>query len=315
LRIAVLIPCYNEAVTVAGVVNDFRAALPRAAIHVYDNNSTDGTADIARVTGAIVRQEPRQGKGNVVRRMFADVEADVYVLVDGDGTYDASAAAALVDKLVTENLDMLVAAREADAKDAYRPGHRTGNRLITGTIAMLFGRAFGDILSGYRVFSRRYVKSFPALSSGFETETELTIHALQLGMPVGETTLRYAERPEGSVSKLSTWKDGWRILRLIIMLLKDEKPLLFFGMIGAGFAALSLVLGTPVVLEFFRTGLVPRFPTAILATGLMIIGVFCLFSGLILDSVARGRRETKRLAYLALPGPSGDAIGADGPAR
>jgi glycosyltransferase involved in cell wall biosynthesis len=315
LRVAVLIPCYNEAVTVAGVVGDFRAALPHAAIHVYDNNSTDGTAEVARTAGAIVRLEPRQGKGNVVRRMFADIEADIYVLVDGDGTYDASGARALVDRLVTDNLDMLVAAREADAKQAYRPGHRTGNRLITGTIAMLFGRAFGDILSGYRVFSRRYVKSFPALSSGFETETELTIHALQLGMPVGETTLRYAERPEGSVSKLSTWKDGVRILRLIVMLLKDEKPLVFFGLIGTGFAVLSLMLGTPVVLEFFRTGLVPRFPTAILATGLMIIGVFCLFSGLILDSVARGRREMKRLAYLALPSSGGDPVAADIPAR
>jgi glycosyltransferase involved in cell wall biosynthesis len=301
VRTAVLIPCYNEAVTVADVVTGFRAALPDAAIYVYDNNSTDGTSAKARAAGAIVRLEPRQGKGNVVRRMFADIDADVYVLVDGDGTYDASGAAALVKKLADENLDMLVAAREAEAKAAYRSGHRTGNRLISGTIAWLFGRAFGDILSGYRVFSRRYVKSFPALSAGFETETELTIHALQLGMPVGEVTLPYAERPEGSVSKLSTWSDGFRILRLIIVLLKDEKPLLFFGLIGAAFAALSLLLGLPVVLEFLRTGLVPRFPTAFLALGLMIIATFCLFTGLILDTVARGRREMKRLAYLAFP--------------
>jgi glycosyltransferase involved in cell wall biosynthesis len=301
LRVAVLIPCYNEAVTVADVVSGFRASLPDASIFVYDNNSVDGTAAKASAAGATVRQEPRQGKGNVVRRMFADIDADVYVLVDGDGTYDASAAAVLVQKLVDENLDMLVAAREAEAKAAYRAGHRTGNHLISGTIAWLFGRAFGDILSGYRVFSRRYVKSFPALATGFETETELTIHALQLGMPVGEVTLPYAERPEGSVSKLSTWSDGFRILRLIVVLMKDEKPVLFFGLIGAVFAALSLLLGAPVVFEFMRTGLVPRFPTAILALGLMLIATFCLFSGLILDSVARGRREMKRLAYLALP--------------
>lgn len=301
MRIAVLIPCYNEAVTVAEVVSGFRSALPEAAIHVYDNNSTDGTAEKAVAAGAIVRHEPRQGKGNVVRRMFADIDADIYVLVDGDGTYDASGAAELVRKLADENLDMLVAARAAEAKAAYRSGHRTGNRLISGTIAWLFGRAFGDILSGYRVFSRRYVKSFPALSAGFETETELTIHALQLGMPVGEVTLPYAERPEGSVSKLSTWSDGFRILRLIIILLKDEKPLLFFGLVGAAFAAMSVLLGIPVVLEYVRTGLVPRFPTAFLALGLMIIATFCLFTGLILDTVARGRREMKRLSYLALP--------------
>jgi glycosyltransferase involved in cell wall biosynthesis len=301
LRVAVLIPCYNEEITVAGVVNGFRASLPDATIYVYDNNSRDGTVACAEAAGAIVRREPRQGKGNVVRRMFADIEADIYVLADGDGTYDASAADRLVARLRDENLDMLVAAREAEAKDAYRPGHRTGNRLITGAITWLFGRAFGDILSGYRVFSRRFVKSFPALSSGFETETELTIHALQLGMPVGEVMLPYAERPEGSVSKLSTWGDGLRILRLVIVLLKDERPLLFFGAIGASFAVLSLALGLPVVAEFFRTGLVPRFPTAILSLGLMLIGVFCLFSGLILDSVARGRREMKRLAYLGYP--------------
>jgi glycosyltransferase involved in cell wall biosynthesis len=301
LRVAVLIPCYNEDLTVAGVVQGFRTALPDAAIFVYDNNSSDRTAELARAAGAIVRHEPRQGKGNVVRRMFADIEADVYVLVDGDGTYDASAADRLVKKLVAENLDMLVGARQAEAKEAYRPGHRAGNRLITGAITWLFGRAFGDILSGYRVFSRRYVKSFPALATGFETETELTIHALQLGMPVAEVMLPYAERPDGSVSKLSTWGDGFRILGLIVKLLKDERPLLFFGLIGAGFAALSLALGVPVVVEFLRTGLVPRFPTAFLSLGLMIIAVFCLFSGLILDTVSRGRREMKRLAYLSHP--------------
>jgi glycosyltransferase involved in cell wall biosynthesis len=301
LRIAVLIPCYNEAITITDVVTGFRASLPGADIYVYDNNSKDGTAERAREAGAIVRSETRQGKGNVVRRMFADVEADVYVMVDGDGTYDASAAAMLVQKLIDDRLDMMVGARVADVRAAYRAGHRTGNRLITGTITRLFGRAFDDILSGYRVFSRRFVKSFPALSGGFEIETELTIHALQLAMPVAETPLPYVERPEGSVSKLSTWGDGFRILRTIILLLKDEKPFLFFGAIGLTMAALSLIAGTPVILEFLRTGLVPRFPTAILATGLMVIAVLCVFAGAILDSVARGRRESKRLFYLGFP--------------
>jgi len=301
LRVAVLIPCFNEAVTVAAVVSGFRAALPHAEIHVYDNNSNDGTAERARAAGALVRREPRQGKGHVVRRMFADIEADVYVLVDGDGTYDASRAGELVDRLVADQLDMLVGARIAEAKAAYRAGHRTGNRVISGAIARLFGRAFADMLSGYRVFSRRFVKSFPALSGGFEIETELTIHALQLAMPVAEIALPYAERPEGSVSKLSTWSDGLRILRVVILLLKDERPFLFYGAIGLAFAAASLAAGVPVVVEFLRTGLVPRFPTAILATGLMLIAVLCIFAGAILDSVARGRREAKRLAYLAFP--------------
>ncbi len=301
MRIAVLIPCYNEAITIADVVTAFRRSLPDADIYVYDNNSKDGTADQAQAAGAVVRRETRQGKGHVVRRMFADIEADVYVMVDGDGTYDASAAAELVQRLVDDRLDMMVGARVADAKAAYRAGHRTGNRLITGTITRLFGRAFDDILSGYRVFSRRFVKSFPALSGGFEIETELTIHALQLAMPVAEMALPYVERPEGSVSKLSTWGDGFRILRTIILLLKDEKPFLFFGMIGAAMALLSLVAGTPVILEFLRSGLVPRFPTAILATGMMIIAVLCVFAGVILDSVARGRRESKRLFYLGFP--------------
>ncbi len=301
MRVAVIIPCYNEAVTIADVVARFRAALPQAAVYVYDNNSKDETAAQARAAGAIVRSESRQGKGHVVRRMFADVEADAYIIVDGDGTYDASAAARLVQQLTDDNLDMLVGARVETAQAAYRRGHRTGNRLITGTITLLFGRAFDDILSGYRVFSRRFVKSFPALSGGFEIETELTIHALQLSMPVAEVPLPYAERPEGSVSKLSTWSDGFRILRTIIVLLKDERPMLFFGAIGAVAGSLSLLLGIPVVVEFIRTGLVPRLPTAVLAMGLTLIGVLCVFAGAILDSVARGRREMKRLIYLALP--------------
>jgi glycosyltransferase involved in cell wall biosynthesis len=301
VRIAVLIPCYNEATTVAGVVSAFRTSLPHADVYVYDNNSKDETAALARASGAIVRSEPRQGKGHVVRRMFADVEADVYVMVDGDATYDASAAESLVQRLVAENLDMVVGARVADAKAAYRAGHRTGNKLITGMITWLFGRAFDDILSGYRVFSRRFVKSFPALSGGFETETELTIHALQLAMPVAEIALPYAERPEGSVSKLSTWGDGFRILRTILMLLKDEKPFLFFGVMGGVAALTSLTLGSPVIIEFLKTGLVPKLPTAVLAMGMMLIAVLCLFSGAILDSVARGRREMKRLIYLSFP--------------
>ncbi|MGL5138835.1 MAG: glycosyltransferase [Beijerinckiaceae bacterium] len=301
MRIAVLIPCYNEAVTIASVVAGFRASLPNAAIHVYDNNSTDGTAEIAAAAGALVSREARQGKGHVVRRMFADVDADVYVMVDGDGTYDAGAAAVLVAKLVAENLDMMVGARVAEAKAAYRPGHRFGNSIITGTISWLFGRAFVDILSGYRVFSRRFVKSFPALSGGFETETELTIHALQLSMPVSEIALPYAVRPDGSASKLSTWKDGLRILRTILLLLKEEKPFQFFSAVGGFFAATALLLGLPVVYEFIQTGLVPRFPTAFLSMGLMVIAMLCFFSGAILDSVARGRREMKRLSYLSYP--------------
>jgi glycosyltransferase involved in cell wall biosynthesis len=299
MRIAILIPCYNEALTIGTVVGGFRAALPDADVYVYDNNSTDETVAKAQAAGAIVRRETRQGKGHVVRRMFADIDADIYVMVDGDGTYDASAAGKLVNKLLIDQLDMVVGSRVAEAQGAYRRGHRTGNKLITGTIKQLFGRAFDDILSGYRVFSRRFVKSFPALAGGFETETELTIHALQLAMPVAEIPLPYAERPEGSVSKLSTWKDGFRILRMIIVLLKDEKPLPFLGAISGCFALLSVLLGTPVVIEFLQSGLVPRFPTAFLALGLMIIAIFCLFAGLILDSVARGRREAKRLTYLA----------------
>ena len=301
VRVAVLIPCYNEATTVAGVVSAFRASLPGADIYVYDNNSQDETSVLSLNAGAIVRSEPRQGKGNVVRRMFADVEADVYVMVDGDATYDASAASSLVQRLVSDSLDMVVGARVADAKAAYRTGHRAGNKLITGVITWLFGRAFDDILSGYRVFSRRFVKSFPALSSGFEIETELTIHALQLSMPVAEIALPYEERPEGSVSKLSTWGDGFRILRTILTLLKDEKPFLFFGVLGIVAAVASCALGFAVIVEFFQTGVVARLPTAVLAMGLMLIAVRCLFCGAILDSVARGRREMKRLIYLNFP--------------
>jgi glycosyltransferase involved in cell wall biosynthesis len=302
-RIAVLIPCYNEAVAIPGVIAGFRAALPDAAIHVYDNNSTDGTAGIARAAGARVGTELLQGKGHVVRRMFADVEADIYILVDGDGTYDAAAAPALAAKLCADSLDMVTATRVEQAQAAYRPGHRFGNAVLTGLVAWLFGAQLGDMLSGYRVFSRRFVKSFPALAGGFETETELTVHALQLGMPVAEMAFPYRERPAGSTSKLRSVRDGARILRLIVMLMKDERPIPFFAAAGVVLFAAGLVLGIPVVLEFLRTGLVPRLPTAILSACLVMLSFLSAACGLILDSVARGRREMKRLLYLAIPGP------------
>jgi glycosyltransferase involved in cell wall biosynthesis len=298
-RIAVLIPCYNEAVAIPGVIAAFRTALPAAEIYVYDNNSTDGTAQIARDAGARVGVEVLQGKGNVVRRMFADVEADIYILVDGDGTYDA----ALAEKLCAESLDMVTATRVEQAQAAYRRGHRFGNAVLTGLVSRLFGARVGDMLSGYRVFSRRFVKSFPALAGGFETETELTVHALQLGMPVGEVATPYRERPPGSTSKLRSFRDGAHILRLIVMLVKDERPIPFFSIAAAAMFALGLILGIPVVLEFLRIGLVPRLPTAIVAACFIMLSFLSAACGLILDSVARGRREMKRLLYLANPAP------------
>ena len=301
LMIAVLVPCYNEAASIGGVVDDFREALPKAEIFVYDNNSTDGTIEIARAAGAAVRVEPWQGKGNVVRRMFADVDADVYVLVDGDGTYDAARAPDLVDTLLEDGLDMVNASRIATSEDAYRRGHRLGNRVLTNLVTGIFGRRFTDILSGYRVFSRRFVKSFPALASGFEIETELTVHALELRMPIAEVPTEYRERPPGSSSKLRTYSDGFRILRTILVLVKEERPLPFFGMLFALLCGTSLVIGWPLIREYIETGLVPRFPTAILATGLMLLGFLSLACGLILDTVTRGRRELKRLQYLTIP--------------
>jgi len=297
-RIAVLIPCFNEAVAIAGVVAAFRKSLPRAAIHVYDNNSTDGTIAAASAAGAEVARERRQGKGHVVRRMFAEIDADIYVLVDGDGTYEAEAAPAMVALLLAERLDMVTGTRVEQASPAYRAGHRAGNRMLTGLVARLFGAEIRDMLSGYRVFSRRFVKSFPAMSEGFETETELTVHALQLAMPVGEVPCAYRERPPGSQSKLRTFSDGWRILRLILLLVRDELPLPFFSLVALGLIVLGLLLGVPVVLEFLSTGLVPRLPTAILAAALVALSFLSLACGLILDSVSRGRREMKRLAYL-----------------
>jgi glycosyltransferase involved in cell wall biosynthesis len=301
LRIAILLPCYNEEAAIGQTVAGFRAALPDAAIYVYDNNSRDGTREAAAAAGAIVRAERMQGKGNVVRRMFADVEADVYVMADGDATYDAAAAPELVRRLVEEKLDMVVGARRSEVEAAYRRGHRFGNRLLTGMLARIFGRTFTDILSGYRVFSRRFVKSFPALSRGFETETEISVHALELAMPVAEVVTAYGARPEGSHSKLSTYRDGWRILGTILHLFRIERPVLFYGGFAAFLAALAVVLAAPLVVTYAETHLVPRFPTAILATGLMIVAVISFAVGLILDTVVRGRREMRRLAYLALP--------------
>jgi glycosyltransferase involved in cell wall biosynthesis len=301
MRIAVLVPCFNEAAAVASVVSGFRKALPSAQIYVYDNNSKDDTAEVARAAGAEVRSERRQGKGHVVRRMFADIDADVYVLVDGDATYDAPSAPGMIELLVNDHLDMVVGARVDQEQAAYRRGHRTGNWLLTSFLSTVFGQAFTDILSGYRVFSRRFVKSFPVLSDGFEIETELTVHALELAMPVAEVETPYYARPEGSVSKLNTWRDGFRILGTILRLYRSEKPLRFFTIIGLLLALVAVGLAIPLVVTYLEEGLVPRLPTAILATGLMIVAVLSVSSGLVLDTVTRGRREMKLLAYLSQP--------------
>ena len=306
-RIAVLLPCYNEEAAIAQTIAGFRAALPGAVIYVYDNNSSDGTRAVAAAAGAIVRTERMQGKGNVVRRMFADVEADIYVMADGDATYDASAAPTLIAKLLDEQLDMVVGARRSEVEaEAYRRGHVLGNRLFTALLSNLFGRSFSDIFSGYRVFSRRFAKSFPALSAGFETETEISVHALELAMPVGEVVTAYGARPEGSVSKLSTYRDGWRIMKTILHLYRIERPVLFFGSLAFLLAGIAVILAVPLAVTYVETGLVPRFPTAILVTGLMILAALSFFAGLILDTVVRGRREVRRLHYLSFPAPGGD---------
>jgi hypothetical protein len=305
LKIAVLVPCFNEEVAISHVVTGFRRVLPKASIFVYDNNSDDRTVDVARAAGAVVRREPLQGKGNVVRRMFSDIDADVYVLVDGDATYDPQSACAMVDRLVTEQLDMVVGSRVShDPGAAYRRGHQFGNVLLTGVVTSLFGNRFTDILSGYRVFSKRFVKSFPALAKGFETETELTVHALELGMPVAEVETPYASRPEGSTSKLRTYRDGLRILRTIMRLFKNERPFAFFGVAAAALCVSSVSLAWPLFVTYVETGLVPRLPTAILASGMMVLAFLSLSCGLILDTVTQGRREARRLAYLAFaPAP------------
>jgi len=301
LRVAVLVPCFNEEAAVATVVADFRKALPAAEIFVYDNNSTDRTIEVARAAGAEVRSERRQGKGHVVRRMFADIDADIYVLVDGDATYDAPSAPRMIDRLVSDHLDMVVGFRVDQSVAAYRPGHRTGNRMLTSFLSAVFGHDFKDVLSGYRVFSRRFVKSFPVLSDGFEIETELSVHALELALPVSEIETPYYARPEGSVSKLNTWRDGFRILGTILKLYRSEKPLRFFTAIGIILALLSIALAIPVIITYLEVGLVPRLPTAVLSMGLMIVAILSISSGLVLDTVTRGRREMKLLAYLSQP--------------
>ena len=298
-RVAVIIPCYNEAVTIADVVRDMKTALPGSRVYVYDNNSVDQTSARAAEAGAIVRAERLQGKGNVVRRMFGDVDADVYVLVDGDGTYDPMSAPKMVEKLVRENLDMVVGCRQATGDAAYRAGHVFGNRMLTRAVGLIFGKHFTDILSGYRVFSRRFVKSFPALTRGFEIETELTVHAITLAVAHGEVDTPYGARPEGSASKLNTYRDGVRILTVVMALFRKEKPFLFFSAVAGLLAATSIVLVVPVVMTYLETGLVPRFPTAILSASLMVIAALSFLAGIILDTVTHGRREMKRLAYLA----------------
>jgi len=305
-RVAVLVPCYNEETAIGKVVADFRAALPEAAIYVYDNNSTDRTVEAATKAGAIVRREHHQGKGRVVRRMFTDVDADIYVLVDGDATYDAPSAVAMIDKLVAERLDMVCAVRVDRDEAAYRLGHRAGNRMLSGFVAHVFGESFTDMLSGYRVFTRRFVKSFPALSGGFEIETELTVHALELALPVAEVETPYYARPQGSFSKLNTWSDGLRILGTILKLYRSEKPLRFFTAIGVVLAVLAVGLAVPVFITYLEQGIVPRLPTALLSTGLMIVAMLSVSSGLVLDTVTRGRREMKLLAYLSQPPVKGE---------
>lgn len=306
--VAVLVPCHNEAASIAKVVGDFRQALPGGLIHVCDNASTDDTALIAARAGAIVHLQPLPGKGHAVRRLFTDTDADVYVLVDGDDTYDAASAGRLVGHLVDNGLDMVVGSRVATSGDAYRRGHRLGNYVLTKLVRVVFGDRITDMLSGYRVFSRRFVKSFPALTEGFEIETELTVHALELKMPIAEIETPYKERPPSSVSKLSTWADGWRILRTILMLIKQERPFGFFASLGLALALASVILAWPLLLTYLDTGLVPRLPTAILSTGLMLLAFMNFAAGTILDSVTRGRREMKRLAYLGIPGVAASSL-------
>jgi glycosyltransferase involved in cell wall biosynthesis len=299
--VAVLVPCLNEAAAIGRVVRDFQKALPEALIFVYDNGSTDDTVAAARTAGAIVRHEALRGKGNVVRRMFADIEADIYVLVDGDDTYDAQIAPKLIGRLVADSLDMVCGSREEATSLAYRRGHRFGNRLLTGLVALFFGERISDMLSGYRVMSRRFVKSFPALASGFQTETELTVHALELRLPIAEVPTPYRERPRASSSKLRTIPDGIRIMRLILRLVREERPFEFFTVLAALLAMVAVGLAVPVISDYLRTGLVPRLPTAVLSTGLMLLSSLSFTCGLILSTVTRGRMESKRLHYLGIP--------------
>jgi glycosyltransferase involved in cell wall biosynthesis len=306
MKISVLIPCHNEEATIAEVVGDFKRYLPQATVYVYDNASTDRTVEAAAAAGAVVRHEALPGKGNVVRRMFADIQSDVYVLVDGDSTYDAESAPKFIELLLRENLDMVAVARDAVGKGAYRTGHKFGNVMFSALTRAIFGKRFRDMLTGYRIFSRRFVKSFPALSAGFEIETEITVHALELRAPMVEVEAPYKERPEGSNSKLRTYRDGMLILYTIVVLIKEERPLLFFGSVFLLLVSSSILFAAPIFDEFVRTGLVPRLPTAVLATGLMLLAFLSLAAGLILDTVTRGRREFKRLQYLQINGVSPD---------
>ena len=304
LTISVIVPCFNEASTIGSVVRDFRQALPEASVFVYDNNSTDSTVETASAAGAIVRKASLQGKGHVVRRMFADIDSDLYVMVDGDDTYDAGSAEEMIRCLTDEQHDMVIGRRVSTAPAAYRAGHRWGNRVLTALVGWVFGSQFKDMLSGYRVFSRRFVKSFPVMTHGFEIETELAVHALELSMSVAEVDTQYKERPLGSVSKLHTYRDGFRILRIIAFLIKDERPMQFFSIVAVLLGLVSVSLMVPIIAEYMETGLVPRFPTAILSTGVMLSAMLAFFSGLILDTVTHGRREQKRLNYLAIPAVS-----------
>ena len=308
-RIAVLVPCYNEEATIGAVIAEIRRVLPDAAVYVYDNNSNDRTIELARDANAIVRRETHQGKGFVVRRMFADIDADVYLLIDGDGTYDVPSASSMIKRLIDEHLDMVVGARIGHAEAAYRRGHRAGNWLLTAFVKWVFGGTFTDMLSGYRVFSRRFVKSFPVLSSGFEIETELTVHARQMGMPVLEVSTPYYARAEGSASKLNTWRDGFRILWTIVRLYKAERPFQFFSIIGVSLAVISVILAVPIFITYLEQGIVPRLPTAVLATGIMLLAFLLITCGLILETVTRGRHELKRLAYLQHSGLDCGAFG------
>lgn len=301
MNIAVLLPCYNEGAAIAKVVAGFKAVLPTAKIYVYDNNSKDNTMEEARKAGAVVRLETNQGKGHVLRRMFSDVEADIYIMADGDGTYDAAAAPEMIRTLIENRLDVVLGVRVHKDVAAYRPGHVFGNKLLTGYVQLIFGKGFSDMLSGYRVMSRRYVKSFPALAPAFETETEMCIHALTMKMPFGEVKTDYFERAEGTASKLRTFHDGFRILHMIMLFVKEIKPFLFFGLVAAALFLLSLGLGIPLVLEYLETGLVPRMPTAVLSAAIMVLSALSFLCGTILDSVSRGRKEQKRLFYLSQP--------------
>ena len=303
LRIAAIVPCYNEEAAVATVVHDLKAAVPGMQVYVYDNASTDRTAEVAAAAGAIVRSERRKGKGNVVRRAFGDVDADVYLLIDGDDTYEAAAAERMIRTLVDEQLDHVLGVRTQPegVESAYRPGHETGNRLFNRLVGWLFGEPVTDMLSGYRIFSKRFVKSFPALSREFEIETELTVHSMRLRVPQREVQVGFKDRPEGSESKLRTYHDGFRILNLIAQLVRWERPLFFYSLLAALLVLVGFALGVPVIVDYAQTGLVPRLPTALLATAFVLLGVLAALAGMIFAGALRARLEAARLAYLRYP--------------